>query len=264
MRKFLLLTLLLALWSCSTTEHSGATGVGNPSQISLSGERGTVIGDTSFTQESTNSTLHAISDSRREYTISSITVNVEYFCWKVNGVNLPADLPEGLIKVGNTLFYEWLQEFDILNPEQSKVDLNLPNTGYQKMIFALSSQNGERETIHVKGTFLNDKGEEIPFYFGLPFDMNITFRKKGKPFYLDSENGNAIDYIFAIDNWFKDVDILESFGIDLSKSTPVTLLAKDFWQNKDKKSLLQLRKNIKHSGVIKITALDGTSFYSQQ
>lgn len=263
MRGLLLLTLLLVLWGCSTTETSGVTGVGNPSQVSLLGKSGTIFGDTSFTSEGGRA-LTILSDSKRDYTISSITVHVEYFSWKVDGIDLPSELPEGLVKVGNSLFFEWLKEFDILNPEQSKVNVFLPNTGYQKMIFALSSQNGERETIHVRGTFINDKGEAVPFHLGLPFDMDIIFRKKGKPFYIDSDNGTAIEYIFAIDNWFTNVDLVTIFGIDLSQSEAVNLTAKDFWQNKDKSSLFQLRKNIKRSGVMKITTLHDTITYTQE
>lgn len=260
MRIFLLLTLLLTFWSCSTTEHSGVTGVGNPSQVSLSGQSGSVVGDTSFTLEGSRSAL-TIADAKRFYTISSISVDVEYFSWEVDGKDLPENLHKGLIKVGNTLFFEWLSEFDLLNSDADNIDVYLPNTGYKKMTFALSSEEGKRETIHIKGTYTNDSDEKVPFHFGLPFDMDIVFRKKGPAFYLDPDSGNSIEYIFALDSWFQGVDILSLFDVDLTSSKPLTLLAKDFWQSSKKGDIQKIRKNIRTSGVMKINSKEGATFY---
>lgn len=242
MRILLLLVIMLFFLSCSDSDTAGATGVGNPTEVALVAATGDVTGEGGFENESRRSNSTTIQDKVREFTFTSIEIQVDTFTWEVDTTTLEDNLDSNLTLKGNQLYYYGPVIFNAINANSTLLNLRMPTAAYKVIRFYIGKEDETETTIVAKGTYKNDAGESVPFTLNMPYGIELKFMKHGKPYLWERDSKVRLDLLLDMDEWFADVDLLKEIGVssDATDEVLATLTSKAVW------------KRIKDCGVLSI------------
>lgn len=247
--------LLLSLWGCSTENTAGATGVGNPIEVSVRGVTDDVktLGDFENEEPPARAIVSTstVNDTKRTYLIDGLVLSIDKFSWKVDTATLSEPIHSSLDCDGEFIHLYGPLDFDLINDTNSLTSVYLPKAAYKMIVLDLNAKSRKREaTITLNGTYYNDNNEVVPFYFEFPFTIKLRFTQQGNPYFWDTSNAECMDIFLKLHNWFAEVDLLNTFDHDVTSTEKFVIKAGDFRTNKD--VARQLVKNIRKSGALSI------------
>lgn len=244
MRYLLLLVILILTFSgCSTSDTAGATGVGNPTEVSLVASTGDVTGQGGFEIEARSSTiLPVIKDTKRSFIVSSIEILVDTISWEIVPNTLDEEIDSNLNLVGKELMYYGPIVFDAVNSNSAGLEVNLPTAAYRLIRLYIGNKGTKETTITMSGAYENDLGKMVPFSFDMAYNMELRFRKPGKAYYWEQGSSVRLDFLLDLDDWFADVDVLGVLGVAGDSEKEL----------KTKLNVKSIKKRIRKSGVLSI------------
>ena len=241
----------ILLWaSCSVNDLASGTGVGNPGITKVS-IRAAENPDTTALNilPSVKNEITSIDKGGLLFTVTAITINVEYFRF------LTADEQKAEIPLNGPFIFDAISG----QPTPEIKNFFLPTGKYAEMRCYITNKNSTTVpyAFELSGYF-DYKNQKHEFRFKLESRELAAYKYKGPAFTINAEDSTLFSLILNADLWLKKVDIgasLDNSSISLDPSGDLifdnTTTGQEY--DKIKKSIA---KSIIQSGYLLITSLD--------